>query len=467
MSCFFNCFRIRDRNPNLPTSKLISAPPPPSSSRSTDVVVSQNRLSSLFQTQEREEDSSGKGNVGAGFHGEGDDQGLRDEAKFLKACGTLAGTPAEIRKASTKLNGSPRAKDSEPSGFHSWLPSTSIEKLQLDVQPFEPPTPVKHCHELGDGVDSVEHTPTSCISNAEDTQRESLDFTKGSRPGILHSVNLTGKDASSVSPWPAADTQTKNKSVRFECETDFSACRKGKSPYPTPLKLFEEMQTPGTVYPASLEDLPNGKPRVRSQFVFPVHNPGENDFRCKILEENDFIPESDPTELGDSVEQAQNATPTPKKVLKTNENENESKMEASLSSWLKPASITQDENKGVEETAYSQKRYFHKTPLADRPIIGTVAAHWNEDNNSRISPSKWLDGNGIPNSTTKYREDQKVNWHATPFEDRLEKALSEGSLISQRKLVSGKPVEFDETEESDTALSQLQSSNPPQSVVSF
>lgn len=29
-------------------------------------------------------------------------------------------------------------------------------------------------------------------------------------------------------------------------------------------------------------------------------------------------------------------------------------------------------------------------------------------------------------------QDQKVTWHATPFEERLEKALSEKHIISQR-----------------------------------
>lgn len=29
-------------------------------------------------------------------------------------------------------------------------------------------------------------------------------------------------------------------------------------------------------------------------------------------------------------------------------------------------------------------------------------------------------------------QDQKVSWHATPFEERLEKALSEKHIISQR-----------------------------------
>lgn len=29
-------------------------------------------------------------------------------------------------------------------------------------------------------------------------------------------------------------------------------------------------------------------------------------------------------------------------------------------------------------------------------------------------------------------QDQKVSWHATPFEERLEKALSEDKLIAER-----------------------------------
>ena len=82
------------------------------------------------------------------------------QAKFLKACGTLAGTPAEIRKASEKLKSLAPDKDSDPSRFHSWLPNTSVEKLQLDVQPFDPPTPINLCQKLGNSMDSFEHTPS-------------------------------------------------------------------------------------------------------------------------------------------------------------------------------------------------------------------------------------------------------------------------------------------------------------------
>jgi len=83
---------------------------------------------------------------------------LKLQAKFLKACGTLTGTPIEIRKASEKLKTSPSPDD--PSRFHTWFPNTSVEKLQPDVQPFDQPTPIKLCQKWGNSMDSFEHTPS-------------------------------------------------------------------------------------------------------------------------------------------------------------------------------------------------------------------------------------------------------------------------------------------------------------------
>ncbi|KHN38345.1 protein JASON-like isoform X1 [Glycine soja] len=424
MGCFFACFRIRE-NRRTNTSHLIT-----SSTRSTGVVVSRNRLSSLLFEEERDDSARIDG---VGF--QGDFQGLKDEAKFLKACGTLTGTPVEIRKASEKLKASPAPdKDSEHSRFHCWLPNTSVEKLQLDVQPFDPPTPINLCQKLGNSMDSFEHTPISFISKAQDTEEDSVDYMEKSWSGNLHTADRSERNVALVSALLATNTQRKNKSVRFESETDLATygsssdnrhMKENKSPnnqsaykpspYPTPLKLFDEMQTPGTVYPASLEELHTGRAQVRSQFVYPTNKPGDNALRCKILEERDFNPEEDSSELSDLVEKAQNGTPTPEKGSKRFSNEND-EIKSNLSSRISP--------------------------------VSTIEEH------SPMSFKWWYD-NGIPNSTTKYKEDQKVKWHATPFEERLDKALSEENFISQRKLVCGKPVEFDEIEESDTASSQL------------
>ncbi|XP_019429102.1 PREDICTED: protein JASON-like isoform X1 [Lupinus angustifolius] len=77
-------------------------------------------------------------------------------------------------------------------------------------------------------------------------------------------------------------------------------------------------------------------------------------------------------------------------------------------------------------SANSSPRKSPSQSPVDMPIIGTVGTYWNftdsaEDSNS-VSRFK-----GIPNTTSKYREDKRVNWHSTPFEKRLEKALSEGA----------------------------------------
>ncbi|KAL9313417.1 hypothetical protein ACSQ67_018869 [Phaseolus vulgaris] len=62
---------------------------------------------------------------------------------------------------------------------------------------------------------------------------------------------------------------------------------------------------------------------------------------------------------------------------------------------------------------------------------------WLQLTGTRMMILKFLLPNGgmvtaLPNSTNSYKEDQKVNWHAPPIEERLKKALSEASVISQR-----------------------------------
>ncbi|RDX79925.1 Protein JASON, partial [Mucuna pruriens] len=59
----------------------------------------------------------------------------------------------------------------------------------------------------------------------------------------------------------------------------------------------------------------------------------------------------------------------------------------------------------------------------EMPIIGTVGTYWNVAGSAEDSGSA-SSFKGIPNTTSKYREDKRVNWHSTPFETRLEKALN-------------------------------------------
>uniref|UniRef100_A0A0A9D384 Protein JASON n=1 Tax=Arundo donax TaxID=35708 RepID=A0A0A9D384_ARUDO len=137
---------------------------------------------------------------------------------------------------------------------------------------------------------------------------------------------------------------------------------------------------------------------------------------------------------------------TRKKVLQNNDSDLEL---PSLSEWLKPP----NPKKPFRDVVLTGDRSA-KSSDEDIPIIGMVAAHWKDKGPEKFTP-KWWDGNGIPNSTNKYKEDQKVSWHATPFEERLEKALSEEKLLLERSCSSGQTTQFlgVEGEEIDTAES--------------
>ncbi|KAB2022391.1 hypothetical protein E1A91_D07G213600v1 [Gossypium mustelinum] len=459
MGCFFHCFGVRtDRSrPHLVAS----------CSKSTERTVSRNRLSSLFVDEEKGDSPSND------LESPQINKGLKDEAKFLKSCGTIPETPVEIRKASNKFKQSPPCgRDSETSKYRSWLPNTSIDKLQLDKKSDQPPTPSKLFEVLGRS-DSPDNTPSSCISNAANTGMSSICSTEGSEATTADKTAKTGIFSTSA--------YERNKSVRFECESDASSESENigqnpeklealgyqsaskYSPNPTPLKLSDEMQTPGTVFPSNVGIFANGKTRIRSEYVHLVLNPVGNTSPLNAMKKEPLSSKEMFNEQEDSPERLENGTP--KLGVKQASLGKDSEDEGSLSSWLKPKQITIDDpDKNIHVTS-SKTPQFNRTP-GDRPIIGMVAAHWNEDESSRISP-KWWDGNGIPNSTNKYKEDQKVSWHATPFEERLEKALSEESLISQRKPVDRTLMSLDEIDESDTALSQLRPSSHAKSVVSF
>ncbi|KAJ0053483.1 hypothetical protein Pint_01681 [Pistacia integerrima] len=62
----------------------------------------------------------------------------------------------------------------------------------------------------------------------------------------------------------------------------------------------------------------------------------------------------------------------------------------------------------------------------EMPIIGSVGSYWSPTSNDKGSGSV-SSYKGIPNTTSKYREDKTVNWYSTPFETRLERALNRGS----------------------------------------
>ncbi|XP_016580353.2 protein JASON [Capsicum annuum] len=495
MGCLFGCFRIRDgslpRAPHCVDSKshLVSQSIAPK-----EPVAFRNRspLSSLFNSEEKGEDDdlheTERANQDGGTpKSELVSTELRDQAKFLKTCGTLPETPAEIRKGLAKCKDLSASKGDEPLKFKSWLSDVAVEKLNLDLLPDHPITPIKsNGREKQSG--SLAHTSSSCTADGQSDVSLPKNSIHGSGypqtpTSIEVSSNQAHRDAASeVSPASAPSAQYTNKIVRFDCKSDLSAVsskstssasdsEKSKqaefsgnyyalknSPYPTPLKLSDEMQTPGTVFPTYLDNIAKGKTaRIRSQYVYPVLNPVDRASQLKELSDEDSnskLWSSNMTESGELPNEASFSSELGMFASREASADKDSKVEASLSSRLKPSSINQNEGKQHNSSVYSNHVHYGRTP-GDRPILGLVAAHWKEDENSQISP-KWWDGNGIPNSTNKYKEDQKVSWHATPFEERLEKALSQESTIPQRKQISGTtPFAFNNMEESDTALSQV------------
>ncbi|CAI0434578.1 unnamed protein product [Linum tenue] len=68
----------------------------------------------------------------------------------------------------------------------------------------------------------------------------------------------------------------------------------------------------------------------------------------------------------------------------------------------------------------------------DKFIIGSVGSYWRSESSDCSKSGKEKDFSssasssfkGIPNATSKYGEDKRVNWQSTPFEIRLENALN-------------------------------------------
>ncbi|XP_068663984.1 protein JASON-like [Aristolochia californica] len=200
-------------------------------------------------------------------------------------------------------------------------------------------------------------------------------------------------------------------------------------------------------------------PRDRSQYVHSVLNPVENLSQWKAVKAKPIPLENRKENI--AVEEGVQVplsfeptfqTPKPKKAfekdsLSSPSPNQEIRVDASLSNWLVSPMTTSDttvsSEKNVSPTSNSSKKYEDRPILGaltveeirrsasssprrspsrspdEIPILGTVGNYWNHQN-------KTSDLKGIPNTTSKYREDKRVNWHSTPFEVRLERALKSG-----------------------------------------
>ncbi|OIT27811.1 PREDICTED: protein JASON [Nicotiana attenuata] len=206
-----------------------------------------------------------------------------------------------------------------------------------------------------------------------------------------------------------------------------------------------------------------GYVRDRSAYIHPVLNPVENLSQWKTIkskaaeplkmlpQKENFISEVEGPRASFSLEptfkQSSSSSFRPKPK------DQEIGVDASLSNWLvtpdntKKAGSEKSMSQGsnsvmsfedrpilgaltVEElkqmSASSSPRKSPSRSPDDMPIIGSVGTYWNPSGSAKDSGSA-SSFKGIPNSTSKYREDKRVNWHSTPFEARLDRALKQGA----------------------------------------
>ncbi|XP_073064662.1 uncharacterized protein [Primulina eburnea] len=86
--------------------------------------------------------------------------------------------------------------------------------------------------------------------------------------------------------------------------------------------------------------------------------------------------------------------------------------------------LTVEELKQISVSSSPKKTSPIRNP-DEMPIIGIVGTYWNHSGSNKNfgSTSSYK---GIPNTTSKYREDKIVRLQSTPFETRLERALNQG-----------------------------------------
>lgn len=181
----------------------------------------------------------------------------------------------------------------------------------------------------------------------------------------------------------------------------------------------------------------NSNARDRSAYVIPVLNPVENLSQWKALK----LKETPPLKPLNLRQQKENSSL----------NSAPPAVDSSLSNWL----VNTPNNKGIGShnsgiEPVSSGKSSTTTSIEDRPILGALTVDELKQFSAssctptpRKSPSRSPDDmpiigsvgsywsstpsyKGIPNTTSKYREDKKVNWHNTPFETRLERALNGG-----------------------------------------
>ncbi|XP_062209450.1 protein JASON-like [Phragmites australis] len=368
------------------------------------------------------------------------DQELKHEAVVQKSCGALLETAKQIQTVPEDAN------SVQQRATHSgWVPAISynVDSMEaLEVEDCETPS---RSHQSSTVPDVMSSSWKGCDAS---NQHGSEAMTK-----IIdaEAVNNESVKNCGIKLTPAASHATNLNELTNENNTE--ACVENEYQLQNPAKEFEKCGV-------SREDF--FQPNQSDEDPKCAKNDNLVSMEISISDECSLFQSSDGSVSSyNKIRDSTNTTSmekaltteatihaTRKKLLKNNDSDLEL---PSLSQWLKPPNPKKPFR---DEALTGDRSQSAKSTDEDRPIIGMVAAHWKDKEPENFAP-KWWDGNGIPNSTNKYKEDQKVSWHATPFEERLEKALSEEKFLSERNCSSGQTTQFlgVEGEESDTAES--------------
>ncbi|KAM3228429.1 hypothetical protein ACQJBY_059842 [Aegilops geniculata] len=432
MGCFLSCFRGR---------------PDPAGRALHDPLVRKARLVDAFLddhhedgTAKLEESRTPKEDLG---NDGGVDDDLRREANYLKSCGAISETPPEILKASN------------------------------EVQEEE----FNECNETSD---NAQETREALVSENKDYLSEGFN-SDGYDGAVKHDQDTdegTDDHVTEVESAPRTSSQERSSGQIIRNQNPDPS----DSPFPTPLVLRDDIQTPGfTTHQGNVK--PGKRGRASKQFVYPVLRPIENKLQwTELRDESSPVVASHPpkrrylsadstekpqqhtlpSSVNESTELSSESAPflfhAGRKEQQAQEDENVNQQQlvggggvgellnkssengkhgvASLSCWLKTSCA-------VGEGQTGRQLGFGSVDLSDVPIFVASGLNWDIENNpTPMLPKAW-DGNGIPNTTTKYKEDQRVSWHATPFEERLMKVLSDEKPHHQRK-ISGKLIHLEE-----------------------
>ncbi|CAL5031075.1 unnamed protein product [Urochloa decumbens] len=202
--------------------------------------------------------------------------------------------------------------------------------------------------------------------------------------------------------------------------------------------------------------------RDRSQHVHPVLNPVQNLSQWKAVKslKTQAVPgkkldKENVNLVPDEGERRDSTLASQKRMSPGISNKKEVSVDASLSTWLHSSenstvdkaqskspgsifSVSREERPvlGVvtvddlkQSSSASSPRRSPRNNREGAPILGTVGSYWRctQQDNECCSSRSDSGTNGIPNTTSKYREDKRVNWHSTPFNVRLDRALKKTS----------------------------------------